>query len=221
MDRLKIYAGTFIRDPGFALRRLDVVTTGFGGYLDTFVRQDYLWLFNRIRPNTTVIDIGACIGDTAIYFAMHPNVVKVYSFEPIPKAYDALKEIISRSPLRSKITARNEAISDANGAHYVSLSRHIDSGYAFTGSKDRNGRRITCRSLNSVLAGKRNMAIKCDCEGAEKTMFDNADLSNVYALEVESHYCEKEVVSALRSHGFKVKVRQLDHMLSLIYAWKD
>ena len=48
------------------------------GHLDeVFMKQAYKWLYDRIVKDTVLIDIGAMIGDTSVYFAMNPNVKKV------------------------------------------------------------------------------------------------------------------------------------------------
>jgi len=58
------------------------------GYRETFIDQQYRWLYDRIKPNTTVMDIGAATGDTAIYFGMHPNAKRIYSWEPDKGQYN-------------------------------------------------------------------------------------------------------------------------------------
>jgi len=75
----------------------------FNTFRETFRDQQYKWLYNRIKPNTTLLDIGAALGDTAIYFAMHPNVRKVISFECDIEQYRKAKENINRASFDKKI----------------------------------------------------------------------------------------------------------------------
>jgi len=53
-----------------------------------------------------VIDIGAYIGDTALYF-IHRGARKVYVFEPVEKFYRYLLRNIARNNLEDRIIAFN------------------------------------------------------------------------------------------------------------------
>lgn len=72
-------------------------------YRETFASQDYLWLYKQILPQTTVLDIGASIGDTALYFSMHPNVKKVISIENDAYTFSILSSEIASSPFADRI----------------------------------------------------------------------------------------------------------------------
>ncbi len=62
--------------------------------------------------------------------------------------------------------------------------------------------------LAADLVGLKNIAIKCDIEGAERDLFSHANLSKVYAIQLEYHDCLKEVGRVLRHHGFKVRSKE-------------
>ena len=54
---------------------------------EIFFNQPYYWLWSQAKPHTTLIDIGAFIGDTATYFAMNSNIDKIIAYEPHPNLY--------------------------------------------------------------------------------------------------------------------------------------
>ena len=74
------------------------------------VKPEYHWLYDRIRPGTTLLDIGAYIGDTALYFANNSNVKRILSYEPIPAFYNEARKSIAQNPYRGKITISNLAV---------------------------------------------------------------------------------------------------------------
>ena len=74
LEKLKARAHVFLR----AGELLDA----YDNLMETFVEEQYKWLFERIRPNTSLIDIGAGIGDTAFYFKNNKNITGKHAFEP-------------------------------------------------------------------------------------------------------------------------------------------
>lgn len=174
---------------------------------EIFYRQEYLWLARQLRPGTVVLDIGANIGDTTVYFAQFNEVKRVVAYEPVPYLYGMLTEVVGRSGLGGKITTRNLAISDARG--YLSVpDRTAGTGFSIRGNAAGAGKRVRKITLADALKGLRNVAIKCDCEGEEQYLFGNADLRNVYAVMLEWHGAEarEAAAKALRMHGFDVRV---------------
>ncbi len=187
---------------------------------ETYIKGEYAQLYKAIKPNTTLIDIGANIGDTAIYFAMNPNVKRVLAFEPIPNNYKRAAENIRKSPFSDKITLFNIGIAEKTGS--IKISRETD-GTPATRLSEIDGRgntKIKLRNLNEVLKGKRKIAIKCDCEGSEADIFNNANLGEVYAIQLEYHYCYPKVRDALRKNGFIMPASQPDGPQGLVFTKK-
>ena len=60
--RLKI----FLSNPIKTIERLKQVELYAQEYQEIFIVQPYFWLFNLVKPGTTIVDIGATIGDTSI-----------------------------------------------------------------------------------------------------------------------------------------------------------
>jgi FkbM family methyltransferase len=220
-NKMFFYARRFVQNPLSAVDRLSQMEREAVIFEETFVEQAYFWLYKKIRPKTTVLDIGAYFGDTAVYFAMNPYVEKVYAFEPMPQSYKMAKEFIRKNPFKSKITLRNEAIAENGQKRFISTKRAPDGSYSFLEANDAEGKLIKSRPLGEVLSGLENVVIKCDIEGAEKTIFKRADLRQVYAIQLEYHNCKDDVLRVLSSKGFKTRCtfRPADH--PLICAWKS
>jgi FkbM family methyltransferase len=189
-----------------------------GSFEEIFVEQPYSWLAKKIRPNTTVIDIGANIGDTAIYFAMIPNVKKVFAYEPNPETFSWAKNLINKSPTRKKITLINKAISSNGGIIRVGKVYAGDKMFSYENATQmEDGIEMESITLKKALKGLRNVVIKSDAEGGEKEIFNKVNLSNVYALIVEYHNCKSEVIEALRK-DFYLKTKPTASRLGYIYA---
>ena len=197
-----------IKSPASAIRKFKIIDEKASCFQEIFVEQPYYWLASHARPKTTLIDIGAKIGETAIYFAMFPNIQKVIAYEPMPFSYKMLKKNISINPFKEKIIAYNKAISSARESRIIDDGKIMNGLYSFTKSKDdTSGKLIRSVTLTNALYGLRNVIIKSDCEGAEADFFNNADLSEVYAIELEYHYCLPKVIKALKSKGFKLVIK--------------
>lgn len=151
---------------------------------ETFYRQVHHWLAEQLKPDTTIIDIGANIGDTAIYFAQFEKVKKVVAYEPLPYAYRLAERYVSQSGLSEKIELRNMAISSSRGDIYMPDMVH-DAGFNI---HSKSGKvKIKKILLSDALNGLESVAIKSDCEGEERWLFNDTDLSNVYAAIIEWH----------------------------------
>ena len=145
---------------------------------EIFGEQIYYWLSKRLRSDTTLIDLGANMGDTASYFTLFPQVKLLIGYECDQRTYERALDFLKKNPYSGKIKLYRKEV----------------------------GREIT---LNEILEGHKRIAIKCDIEGAEHKIFtDEADLSNVYAIQMEYHYNLQRLPAVLRSKGFKVETKQ-------------
>lgn len=154
-----------------------------------------------------VVDIGAAIGDTAIYFALN-GAKHVYAFEPYPYTYKKALENIKLNGLEEKITVLNEGLGSKPG------SMHLGSGMAQGGSKiseTRNGRPIRITTIEKVLErfGIKSAVLKMDCEGYEYDLLLNTPkASQVGALKkfeqiaIEYHYGYVDLKEKLEGLGF-------------------
>ena len=202
-NRFKI----FLKNPNYAIERFNEIDQEAGQFREIFVEQPYYWLYKKIKPNTTVIDIGANIGDTAIYFAMNNNVKEVIAIEPLPANYDHLIKLIEKSPLKNKIKCIKGAVTSKKIEKLID-SRITSTSKNFERLKFNTGEKIDSYTLNEILFGLKNVVIKSDCEGAEKSIFNNIKLNEVYAMQIEYHNCKNLLKNILEKYGYEIKVSE-------------
>jgi len=187
---------------------------------EIFIRQSYYWLYSNLKKNTTLIDIGANVGDTAIYFAMGPNVRKVFAYEPIPSTYKEALTNLEDSPYKGKIVLFNAAIMERHLEKRISQNQvgGVDSDFAELRNL-RKGKVVKALTLADALKGKRNVAIKCDCEGCEHRIFTKGvDLSNVYALRIEVGKEQGDIPELLKDMGFEVSIYHNRYRIGYVCA---
>lgn len=139
-----------------------------------------------------VIDIGANIGDTAIYFALK-GARHVYAFEPDIRLFNAALKNIKINGLKSKVTILNKACGKSTTIMI-------------------NNRKIESINLNSIinnfLEPNRNAVLKCDCEGCEYSVILNANRKTLRRFDqimIEAHYGYINLKEKLEYAGFKTK----------------
>lgn len=187
----------------FSYKDKDIILMCSGGDLPgVFGREDYKFLD---VDNENVIDIGANIGDSPIYFAIN-NAKIVIALEPYPYTYNIALENIIASNLKDQIILLNAGYGK-DGTTYV------DPEFKSTGGSDlknfKNGKEIEIISLRTLL-NKYNInhaVLKMDCEGCEYNILneDNNTLRKFIRIEMEYHYGYEKIKKKLEEAGFKVK----------------
>lgn len=168
------------------------------------IYQTYILGANSIVPvmkGWLVIDIGAFIGDTSLYYAKRGALV--IAVEPVPSHYDVLVKNIELNPeLKDKIIPINVAISDHDG--FIDLAiEGIAHGGASQYQNFSNKIRVRAFTLKSLLKYIEEnygiqidrfdvKAIKFDCEGCEYDIINNE-------IDVISHLFDFLVIEC---HGY-------------------
>jgi FkbM family methyltransferase len=193
-------------------------------YKEVFIRQEYRFLVKKTRPNTVVVDIGAAFGETAIYFAQYDSISCVYAYEPYPQVFQYAKAYISTSALRRKIRLILAAVGRRDGK--LAVSGTCTDLQAARQERNR-GVSVDVCSLSSILEGKKNVVLKCDCEGQEYEIFDcvNSDImKEVYRVQIEFHDGVGNLAGRLSACGFVVHVRnkvvENGKRIGYVYAYK-
>lgn len=97
-------------------------------YYNIFEAQ-YEACIEAILVNARVIlDVGANIGQYALYFAYQGK--KVYAFEPMPSMIEKLRQHIAMNHLEDKITLVTKALTSENATLKFSLPKSENSGTA-------------------------------------------------------------------------------------------
>ena len=125
--------GIAIKDPTRAFRYLFVKMPVFAQkYVpldEIFIRQEYKWLYERIKSNTTLIDIGAYIGDSAIYFCFNQNIKKILAYELMPNNYNEAKTNLQNlGLLNNKVYLTNAGVDGVSGTINTDAKHGLDSG---------------------------------------------------------------------------------------------
>lgn len=163
----------------------------------------------------TVLDIGANIGSTALYFArLFPN-ARVFAFEPVPENFALLEKNIANCPrirgfnfgLGADDAILELAASD-NPANFGGYSRHA------AGTDPAHTVRVTVRAVGTVfaeLALEQVDVIKVDTEGAEYeilTAFPAELLRRVRYIAGELHGERDFALLDYLARGFDIGVRK-------------
>lgn len=172
---------------------------------DQFMLDQYQWLKAKERD---VVDIGACIGDTAIYFALN-GARHVYSFEPYPYSFKIADKNIRLNGLSDKITMVNEGCGSRN--RFISVDNGFQSDELSSMKDFGKGQRIKVVTLERIVRryGIEDALLKVDCEGSEYDILLNARkdvLRKFSRIMVEYHYGYRNLKQKLENSGFKVSV---------------
>ena len=171
---------------------------------EQFIEEQYGWLDVKGKD---VIDIGANVGDSAIYFALK-GAKHVYAFEPYPYSYGIAMQNIKLNKLQDKITLLNKGCSGEEG------KIKINANYKNLGGTDlknfKNGININITTLSEIL--KRfnitdKTVLKIDCEGCEYNVLlatKSSDLRRFKQIQIEYHYGYLNLERKLEDAGFKV-----------------
>ena len=158
-----------------------------------------------------VVDIGANIGDSAIYFALS-GAARVIAIEPFPRNYEMARKNVELNNLSNKITLLLGACSSSNGSILVNQSEY---GYNINPmDKPEQGAKLPRMTLENIL-DKNNVLhiekaiLKMDCEGCEyDVIFSSSQetLKRFSHIQIEYHYGYKNLKEKLEKCGFSVKV---------------
>lgn len=161
-----------------------------------------------------VVDIGAYIGDTPLYFALR-GAKHVYGLEPYPYSYERAKMNVSLNKLDDMITMINAGCGSRKGD--IRIKTDFDKGLA--GSRMRSssrGKRVPVLTLEQLIDRYKlgNAVLKVDCEGCEYDILINASdktLRKFGSMLIEYHYGPSRLEKRLRKAGFKIRHIEAEH----------
>jgi FkbM family methyltransferase len=135
----------------------------YGSISDVFDLEEYKFL--NIQ-NKSILDIGAFIGDSPIYFILK-GAKKVYAIEPHPDAYKEIIENIKLNNMEDKIIPINMGISYERDYIYIPTTV-VNTQITLLKPKG-NGIKVPAGKLSDIIE-KYNIdaqVLKMDCEGCE------------------------------------------------------
>jgi FkbM family methyltransferase len=160
----------------------------------------------------TVIDIGASIADSSIYFCLK-NAEKVIALEPFQYLYNLALQNIILNELSDKIILLNAGYGTDGIITIDNRTTHIGGQIRpdLTDRFQNNYRsKITTYSLKSLIntycVNNDNLLLKMDCEGCEYNLLNEDDeiLAKFERIQIEYHYGYSELEKKLEDAGFVV-----------------
>jgi len=177
--------------------------TNNGDIIGVFFDEDYKFLNVK---NEVVIDIGANIGDSTIYFALN-DANKVIALEPYPYSYNYALKNIEMNKMKSKIILLNAGYG-RDSEMKVDENKRTDLGTDLKPSV--YGKKISVYSLKTIIDNynlKDELILKMDCEGCEYKLLDENDetLRKFKRIQIEYHYGYDKLVEKLKECDFDLK----------------
>ena len=176
-----------------------------GDIISIFFEDEYSSLPVRDKE---VIDIGANIADSSIYFALC-GAKKVIAIEPAPKSFQSAKKNVELNGLSNKIELVMAGCSDKEGSISVGVAK---SGIIYSLENDEQKEvKVPLTTLNEILkcVKTHDCILKMDCEGCEYETILSASketLSSFSHLQIEYHFGYKNLRNKLENCGFDVQV---------------
>lgn len=176
--------------------------------------------------NRYIIDIGANVADTPLFFAKNGS--KVIGFEPVKHLYDLGKKNIQLNPkLEKKIQFINKAVGGKRGT--LKIGTTSTQGYV-----DKNeSYEVEVITIQNVLNDYNFPPdiLKMDCEGCEFEIILNEDLTMFNEIVFEHHSKiagkdYKPLIDKLKKDGFKIDTYEVSASklpfedIGIIHAYK-
>lgn len=161
-----------------------------------------------------VVDIGAFIGDSAIYFAGE-GAKKIVAYEPDPHLFEIAKQNIRLNNFTNKIQVRQEAVAKEFGVRdFMFITTHPGVSSIYFKLEDTVKFQVNTVPLSSITQELGHVdLLKIDCEGAEYEILPAAyaegALRNVDKIVMEVHGSIEPILDVLRRAEFKVAKKQL------------
>jgi FkbM family methyltransferase len=159
----------------------------------------------------TVIDIGANIADSCIYFFLR-GAKRIIGVEPLLENYKLAEQNIRQNSFSDKISVLLAGCSARSGHVSTGIDELTGKGWQIT-SGSTQGRTIPLLTLEEIIQQSNlrqgEIALKMDCEGCE---YDIVLFSTKNALRrfsnilIEYHYGYRDIKDKLENSGFDISL---------------
>jgi FkbM family methyltransferase len=153
-----------------------------------------------------VLDIGANVGDTAVYFALG-GAKRVIALEPYPQTYEVTVRNIERNRMTGTVALLNAGIGGKEAEVLVDLS--FKSNGSSPLREFNAGKKVSIVTLDRLVEDYRldGAVMKMDCEGGEyPAILGSKKLAAFEEIIMEYHYGYKNIKEKLEKEGFSVEL---------------
>lgn len=197
--------------------------------VEIFYKNDYK--VDLFKPKV-IIDIGANIGDSTLYFAQKFPRAKILAFEPDRKIYMIMRQNIKLNNVLN-ILPFNLGVAGKNGS--LKFYSYEFSGLSGFSKIDRVAKKSVIKTitLKKIFSdNKISMCdlIKMDCEGAEYEILLKSDkkllkLVNKYVIEYHdglNKHTHQELLDLFNNLDYRVKIspHKIEKNIGIIRAFK-
>jgi len=167
--------------------------------------------YKILKPeNEIVVDIGASIGDSSIYFALN-KASHVIAIEPYPYTFNLAVQNVKVNNLNDKITILNAGY--GRELETVKVDEEKKSVHDKLLVSSGEGKEVKLYSLKILLKefGIKEALLKMDCEGCEYNLLNEDDdvLRKFKRIVLEFHYGYRNIESKLKNAGFSTNVLRI------------
>jgi len=171
------------------------------------VNEDPSDVYKCDCENRVVLDVGAFIGDTAVFFSAW-GAKKIIIYEPVVYFHEFIRMNIALNGFEAEL--HEEGIGNEDGYRII----HYDTADCIFGLEDKGEQemRISIRSARDVIEESGADVAKFDCEGAEESLIHLPDevLRRIryYMIETHTREVKRALLRKFQSAGFRL-VRDL------------
>ena len=175
-------------------------------FADTFGFETYGMISVREK---TVVDIGANIGDTAVYFVLK-GAKKVVALEPSPSAYRHLTENVQLNDVEKEVVCLNAGVDSSEHTIRIAEDDHDATGIKVIDQC--RGATVNITTLESIIYSQnvpKGSVLKIDCEGCEYDSILSSACNTLTRFEeivMEYHDDPTPLVRKLLQCGYSVKL---------------
>lgn len=170
-----------------------------------FVSREYNFAIN-INPKI-IVDAGANVGYSALYFANRFPKAKIIAIEPEKENFKILKQ--------NTLIYDNIQSIKAGLWYKKTKLKIVDNGLGEWGFKTEEGQDVPTITIDEILDKYKKIDIlKIDIEGAEKEIFshncDWIDKVDILVIELHDRFregCSESFYSAIKKYNFKISQR--------------